>query len=258
MATKSGGPGNDSLIGTTGRDRLIGNAGNDRLFGGAASDILEGGAGSDTLFGGTGNDRMVGGAGNDLYVVNQATDQTLELDGAGLENLTLTGTAAINGTGNDRLLGGGGNDRLFGEAGADVLIGGAGNDVDSLAYLATTDGGAVTTNVTREIAGVSGDSVFGFAAATDQVTFAIGAFNAGGAVTQGALTDGIDFATINTAYDGTNHGTSSEADAGRDAWIYSTADDTLYYDANGSADGYVVVATFAGNVVLTADDIVIV
>ncbi|MSP83071.1 MAG: hypothetical protein EXQ94_09085 [Alphaproteobacteria bacterium] len=116
MATKSGGPGNDSLIGTTGRDRLIGNAGNDRLFGGAASDILEGGAGSDTLFGGTGNDRMVGGAGNDLYVVNQATDQTLELDGAGFdsvfselswgltaftERLVLLGSADTKGTGND-------------------------------------------------------------------------------------------------------------------------------------------------------------
>lgn len=60
--------------------------------------------------------------------------------GANVENLTLTGTAAINGTGNELdnylkgnsasnvLSGGGGADRLNGGAGADTMIGGAGDD----------------------------------------------------------------------------------------------------------------------------------
>ncbi|NCR53510.1 MAG: hemolysin [Microcystis aeruginosa L211-07] len=60
---------------------------------------------------------------------------------ANVENLTLTGTAAINGTGNagnnvitgntanNLLNGGGGNDTLNGGAGLDTLTGGAGNDV---------------------------------------------------------------------------------------------------------------------------------
>jgi len=60
---------------------------------------------------------------------------------ANVENLTLTGAAAINGTGNagnnvitgntanNLLNGGGGNDTLNGGAGLDTLTGGAGNDV---------------------------------------------------------------------------------------------------------------------------------
>jgi len=60
--------------------------------------------------------------------------------GANVENLTLTGTAAVNGTGNtlgntllgnsgnNLLDGGAGNDVLIGNGGADTLIGGTGND----------------------------------------------------------------------------------------------------------------------------------
>ncbi|NUT88693.1 calcium-binding protein, partial [Pseudomonas corrugata] len=60
--------------------------------------------------------------------------------GANLENLTLTGVAAINGTGNaldnvlignaasNTLTGGAGNDQLDGGAGNDLLIGGIGTD----------------------------------------------------------------------------------------------------------------------------------
>ncbi|MEY4352079.1 MAG: hypothetical protein RLZZ609_320, partial [Cyanobacteriota bacterium] len=61
--------------------------------------------------------------------------------GFGIENLTLTGSAAINATGNGKanvltgnssnnsLTGGAGNDTLTGGAGNDTLIGGAGFDV---------------------------------------------------------------------------------------------------------------------------------
>ncbi|PVE26496.1 Ig family protein, partial [Enterococcus faecalis] len=60
---------------------------------------------------------------------------------ANVENLTLTGTAAINGTGNagnnvitgnganNTLDGGAGNDTLDGGAGTDTLIGGTGDDI---------------------------------------------------------------------------------------------------------------------------------
>ncbi|MFM6252456.1 MAG: furin, partial [Dolichospermum sp.] len=60
---------------------------------------------------------------------------------ANVENLTLTGTAAINGTGNagnnvitgnsgNNILNGGlGNDTLNGGAGADILTGGVGSDI---------------------------------------------------------------------------------------------------------------------------------
>jgi Ca2+-binding RTX toxin-like protein len=117
-------------------------------------DTLSGGAGNDKLDGGPGVDRLVGGAGNDTYtadasdtiveaandgidLVNSAVSLTLM---ANVEKLTLTGTAAVNGTGNelDNTLTGNtagnvldglaGNDTLAGGAGADTLTGGQGND----------------------------------------------------------------------------------------------------------------------------------
>ena len=80
---------------------------------------------------------MVGGAGNDTYVVDNVGDvvteavgqgtDTVQSDviwtlGANLENLTLTGTAAINGTGNSL------NNALRGNSATNQLTGGAGND----------------------------------------------------------------------------------------------------------------------------------
>lgn len=129
------------------------------------ADTLQGGGGADTLDGAAGADSLVGGAGDDTFVVDNAGDRVLELAGEGadtlraavsstlganVENLTLTGSAAINGTGNelanilvgnsgnnflfgllgaDRLDGAGGNDTLSGGAGADTVLGGAGNDL---------------------------------------------------------------------------------------------------------------------------------
>ena len=125
---------------------LTGTSGNDTLTGGAGNDILDGKAGIDTMIGGTGNDTYyvdnvkdvvteLASQGTDL--VNSSITYTL---GANVENLTLTGTAAINGTGNtlnnvisgntgnNVLNGGAGNDILDGKAGIDTMIGGTGND----------------------------------------------------------------------------------------------------------------------------------
>jgi Ca2+-binding RTX toxin-like protein len=105
-----------------------------------------GGSGNDLLDGGTGGDVMVGGSGNDTYVVDNAGDVVVEGFNEGtdsvlssvsynpawnVENLTLTGTASINGTGNSGdnvLVGNRGANKLSGGWGADTLDGGAGND----------------------------------------------------------------------------------------------------------------------------------
>jgi Ca2+-binding RTX toxin-like protein len=166
---------NNTITGNSANNKLNGHAGNDTLDGGAGNDTLDGGAGNDTLDGGAGTDTLIGGLGNDVYLVDnvgdvvttefyfQGTDEvqssiSYTLGSSEIENLTLTGTAAINGTGNycnntitgnsanNVLNGDAGNDILDGGAGTDTLIGGLGNDV----YLVDNVGADVVTEVIDE------------------------------------------------------------------------------------------------------------
>ena len=129
---------------------LTGLAGNDVLKGNAGVDVLPGGSGNDLLDGGVQADLMVGGTGNVTYIVDNAGDATVEAAGGGIdlvqsigsfalaanfENLTLTGAANVNGTGNalaNLITGNLGNNVLVGGPGADTLVGGAGAGADTL------------------------------------------------------------------------------------------------------------------------------
>lgn len=142
--------------------------------GNALANHVEGNAGNNTINGGAGADLLVGAAGNDVYVVDNAGDVVRDVESGGgefpsvggidlvrssvsytisdtqIENLSLSGVANLNGTGNasnntiqgnagnntlrglagnDQLYGYGGNDTLQGGTGADGLRGGAGTDV---------------------------------------------------------------------------------------------------------------------------------
>src|SRR5699024_299510 len=104
--TVGGWDGNDTLQGLDGDDALFGGTGSDTLLGGAGNDYLDGEAGVDYLEGGVGNDNYIVDDGSDVVVeaADAGTDQvqasasyTLS---ANVENLFLTGSAAIDGTGN--------------------------------------------------------------------------------------------------------------------------------------------------------------
>ncbi|WP_157678903.1 calcium-binding protein [Methylovulum psychrotolerans] len=185
MATLKGNDQNNSLIGGLSDDKLFGYGGNDNLIGDAGNDILKGGDGDDILIGGDGNDSLdggsdadilIGGSGDDVYVVDSTADTLVETANGGtdkikssiswtlaanFEKLMLTGTDAINGTGNDLnntlkgndannvLDGGAGNDILSGGLGVDTLLGGAGNDTLQISDFNgdTIDGGTGSNNL---------------------------------------------------------------------------------------------------------------
>jgi Ca2+-binding RTX toxin-like protein len=163
------------------------------------ADTISGLAGNDTLDGGAGADSLMGGAGDDLYVVD-ATDVVVEVAGEGtdtvqaafsytlgaeVENLTLTGSASINGTGNaannvltgnsyanilsgldgnDYLSGGNGADTLLGGAGGDTVAGGAGDDdLNGGAGIDLYIGGAGKDDYILVHGEIAGDTVQDFA-----------------------------------------------------------------------------------------------
>ncbi len=134
---------------------------------------LTGNNSNNNLYGKAGADVMVGGKGNDTYSVENIGDSIIELSnegtdkvtssitwtlGANLENLSLSGTKAINGIGNglnniingnaaaNTLLGDAGADSLTGANGRDTLVGGIGKDQLYLAEtVAVTDTVKITT-----------------------------------------------------------------------------------------------------------------
>jgi len=137
--TLTGGSKDDHLYGGGSVDVLIGNAGRDYLEGNGGSDRLEGGGGADTMFGGAGNDTcLVDDPGDQVIEVGDNGNDTVEssvtfsLAGSTVEDLTLTGTNDLNGTGNDlnnTITGNTGVNRLEGQGGQDTLQGGGGNDI---------------------------------------------------------------------------------------------------------------------------------
>lgn len=211
-----GNGGNDLLAGDAGADRIEGGDGNDELSGGLDGDTLLGGAGADRIDGGDGDDvldggldgdTMQGGAGNDTYIIDivqdrvsetAGTDSTADAGGtdsvqssvsfnlnadAGtrfVENLTLTGTGNISGTGNalanaivgnsarNTLAGGAGNDVLKGGKGADILNGGNGRDSVYLGSDTVADTVLINAKGESGVGSVR-DRIYQFVSGTDKI-----------------------------------------------------------------------------------------
>lgn len=126
------------IKGSTGNDEVVLKAGiRASVEGAAGNDTLTGADGDDQLDGGSGADGLAGGSGDDIYIVDDAGDVVTEAmdDGTDtirssvtialanfVERLVLTGTGAIDGTGNDLA------NAITGNAAANVLDGGLGRD----------------------------------------------------------------------------------------------------------------------------------
>ena len=231
------GDGNDIVDGGSGDDVLNGQNGQDSLSGNGGNDILDGGASADTL---------VGGPGNDSYIVDATTDVVTELANEGtdlvqstatftlannIENLTLAGTSAINGTGNaldnvlvgnsatNTLTGGDGNDTLEGGAGTDTLAGGLGNDT----YVVDS-----TTDTITEAASAGTDTV------RSSVTITL-ASNVENLVLTGTAAINGNGNSLNNVLTGNAVNNLLNGGAGSDTMAGGTGDDTYVVDATGDA-----------------------
>lgn len=168
VATADGYGGTDQLAGI---ENVRGGDYNDVIVGNFANNALEGLDGNDTLNGGAGIDTLTGGLGNDIYVVDNIGDVVNEslnagIDliqssasrtlGANIENLTLTGVSAINGTGNTL------NNVIAGNSANNVLNGGLGTD--TLSYGNASAGVTVSLAITtaQNTSGAGTDTVVGF------------------------------------------------------------------------------------------------
>ena len=227
-----------------------GNALDNSISGNSGNNILTGGAGNDFLNGGLGNDTMVGGTGNDVYTVDSAGDVVTELAsegidhvqssitytlGANVENLGLSGTASINGTGNaldnsisgnsnnNILNGGAGNDFLNGGLGNDSLIGGAGSD-----YFAFNTAPNATTNK---------DTITDFVTGVDKLQFSKAVFTGLGSIV----------GNISAAQFWSGAGVVAAHDAD-DRIVYNTTTGALYYDGDGAGGVAAVQVALLGTV----------
>jgi Ca2+-binding RTX toxin-like protein len=208
---------------------------------------VTGDAGNNTLSFVGGSARLAGGLGNDTYVVDDANDTVSEAFNAGsdtvkssvsyalsvnVENLTLSGGAAINATGNNlanKLIGNTGSNTLDGGLGNDTMTGGLGNDTyivsatgDKVVEAASGGTDTVITSVNHTLAAQVENL---------QIISASGRSVAGNNLNN-IITGGYGNDTLNggTGVDSLRGG------LGNDTYVIDTTTDTLTENASAGTD----------------------
>ncbi|MFI0846970.1 beta strand repeat-containing protein [Mesorhizobium sp. IMUNJ 23232] len=290
-AILNGGAGNDALLGSAGAETLDGGADNDTVsYAGSAAGVtvdlglsgpqvsagdasgdtltdienLKGSALADTLTGDAGNnilndggvggaDTLTGGGGNDTYSVYNAGAVIVEVAGEGndrvsagvdyvlasgvsveyLNTTSVHATYAVNLTGNEIAQIVRGND------GANVLDGAGGND-----FLVGM-GGADTFRFSTALGAGNVDKITDFSVADDQIQLDSAIFTALG-------TGPLDASAFKDNFLGPR-----DAD---DRIFYNSNSGSLFYDADGSGNGFAAVkfASLTRGLSLTAADFIVV
>ena len=185
---------------------------------------------------------MIGGTGTDTYVTDGTDTITENADagtdtvessvtlmlGANIEGLTLTGSGAINGTGNaaaNTIIGNGAANSIDGGLGNDILTGGAGSDKFNFST-------ALSGNI---------DKITDYDVAQDSVRLENAVFT--------GLAEGVLSASAFAA-----NASGNAADAS-DRIIYETDTGRLFFDADGNgAAAKVQFATIGANLAVTSAD----
>jgi Ca2+-binding RTX toxin-like protein len=253
-------------------ERVRGTEADDSLTGSSAANRFRALGGNDVLDGKAGADDMRGGAGNDIYVVDNFGDIVDENSdgGAGtdtvkssitfnladttkvfgdVERLTLTGSSAINGSGNSLgniITGNSANNSLAGSSGNDTLNAGSGDDTLNGGSGKDTLTGAAGKDFFLFNAALSAssnvDTVTDFSIADDTIRLENAIFTA--LTTTGTL--------ASAAFRANTTGLAGDSS---DRIIYETDTGKLFYDADGTgATAGIQFATLTTGLALTNAD----
>jgi len=170
------------------------------LSGVIGNHYIDGGAGSDILFGGDGADRIDGGSGDDNLLGGKGDD------------------ILFGSSGKDILIGNKGNDYLQGDSGADFLTGGAGSDKFAFA-----------TGSKFDIKELGVDIISDFNLKQDKIQLSKSTFTALSNSVSPTELNSADFATV------TNDTLAASSSA---VIVYNSANGSLFYNPNGSADDF--------------------
>jgi Ca2+-binding RTX toxin-like protein len=115
-------------MGTAEGETLAGTESSDELYGLDGDDRLEGGEGDDLLDGGSGADLMIGGAGDDVYIVDNWSDQVVEEEDGGVDEVRALGSFHNLAANMERLVGIGTDQTLVGNTLDNEIWAGAGRN----------------------------------------------------------------------------------------------------------------------------------